>query len=49
MILNHASGRVQLTSLVSETRDRGLELFARRAQQFIASAGPVVPANKAAQ
>jgi len=49
MILNHASGRVQLASLVSETRDRGLELFARRAQQSIASAGPVVPASKAAQ
>jgi len=46
MQLNSSSGRAQLTSLVAETRRRGLELIARQAEKAITGANVVVAANK---
>jgi eukaryotic-like serine/threonine-protein kinase len=46
MKINPYHGRTQLGSLAAETRSRGFELLARRAQQAAVSAGTTIAARK---
>jgi hypothetical protein len=47
--LNPVSARTQLLTLAAETRSRGFELLARRAEQAASSAGSMVAERKPSQ